>query len=387
MRFLVIWLLVLSTLMAEDIKVELSGDLEASLIKFENKHATIYEANLYSDFYYNDYKLGTSIGMYKTNRPFFNTNIKQYSPQVNMYRFNEFYLTRKLNENFDISIGLFPFKKGRFYEHSFNGNKRGIGIYTLTDLPMQGGIVTYNNGKHKVQIGNVGYERWFKSYHDEIEQTNMSNYRTFNGSRMDFISYEWQCEKWYTKLLYTDIEQKIMGNVVNETNGFTFALEYDDQIDTGRTYYGIVSFTKTDGDNRKLSPAGGSYENDIMYFGKYKTNGNFLLLGVKQELDSIIFNRDVAVGFEYMRRSYGHHTLLAGKPISYESSGDVGEVYNTFVGLRVDKSKLLKLRYYHYDSGGKMTKAPHTPIVNGVPNGLESLGSYDAFVLQLYIEF
>ena len=48
-------------------------------------------------------------------------------------------LTDKLTYHF----GLFPFRKGKFYEYSFNGKRAGTDLYTITDVTLQGNILSY----------------------------------------------------------------------------------------------------------------------------------------------------------------------------------------------------------------------------------------------------
>lgn len=372
-----------------EVELETSGDLEASLIKYSNTQMMVYEANLNNDLYFkDDYKLATSVGWYSTNKPVFNNNSKILEAKVNAVRLNELYLTRYLGDGWSTSIGQFPFVKGRFHEHNFNGSRKGIGLYTLTDLNMQGAIVTKRfNKNHSVQIGSVAFEKYFRTYNDRNEEDSRASYHDYKDSGMKFISYKYERDEWYFETIATDMKLMVRDHEIANSDTLTFALEYSDEVRTGATYYGLITFSNTSGDNSPLSNSGGHHEHPSDRYGEYKTNGKFYLLGVKKEFDHVLFGKDVVAGVEYMKKEEGYHSLLAGKPLSYESSADLGEVWNTFIGLRLDKSKLLKLKYYRYDSNGQQTKGPYTSRPGDGSGDSKSVGKIDAFILQVYVEF
>ena len=91
-------------------------------------------------------------------------------------------------------------------------------------------------------------------------------------------------------------------------------------------------------------------------------------------------------GAEFIHRSEGYHSLLAGEPLSFDSYSNIGDTYNTYVGLRYDKNTIIKLRYYKYDANNKMTKGILSPVSTVLIDDGHN-GNYDYLILQLYIDF
>lgn len=387
MKQIIIILLVFSFLYSDDFNVKTSGSLETSFIKGKDGNNSLLDANVNNDFYiFDKTKIGTSFGAYVNTNRTYNNNVKSYVDRVNAYRINELYLTQYLTEDLMVSIGVFPFKKGTFYEYGYNGNRSGIGLYTMSDANLQGAIVTYNiNSNNTIQIGSVAYEKYFTSFKDTKEGDGPITFASYQDSGMDYISYRHTYDEWYSEFMITDTYQYLNGVKIIATNTYSLALSYDDEATTGRTYYSIFTYSNSHGDNSSLSPYG-SFHNDEYYFDKFDTSGYSWLLGFKQEFDNLIFNKDFVYGFEYLYRSEGYHSLLAGEPLSYDSYSNIGSSYNTYIGIRYDKNIVTKLRFYRYDAEGKMTKGILSPVSGDLINK-EGNGNYNKIILQLYIDF
>ena len=383
MKYILLNLIIFSFLYSSNIKT--SGNLETSYIKNGDLTTTLVEVNINNDLYFKNTKIGTSVGIYANDEKSYNNNVKEYVDRVEIYRVNELYITQYLTENLMVSFGVFPFKKGTFYEYGYNGNRTGIGLYTLSDANLQGTIVTYNKDKHTLQFGNVAYEKYFSTYHDSKEGDGPITFRSYKDSGMKYVSYKYNYEKWYSEFMITDTYQYLNDVKIISTNTYSTALSYDDESETGRTYYGILTLSDSEGDNSSLSPYG-RFSNEKYHFDKFKTNGYSLLLGFKQEIDSLIFNKDFVYGIEYLHRSPGYHSLLAGEPLSYDSYSNIGDSYNTYIGIRYNKNIVTKLRYYRYISDGKMTKGILSPVSGDLIKE-EGNGNYDSIILQLYIDF
>lgn len=185
--------------------------------------------------------------------------------------------------------------------------------------------------------------------------------------------------------MLTNTYQYLNGVKIIDTNTYSYAISYDDETVTGRTYYSILTLTDSKGDNSSISPYG-RFSNEKYHFDSFKTNGYSWLLGFKQEFDNVIFNRDMVFGTELIHRSEGYHSLLAGEPLSFDSYSNIGDTYNTYLGLRYDKNTIIKLRYYVYDANNKMTKGILSPVSGDLVKD-NGNGNYEYLILQLYIDF
>lgn len=381
-----ILILILITLSLFGHELKTTGNLELTT-KFKDKGiSNLLDFNINNDYFYDSGKLVTSLGVYITDNKVYNNNVKSKVNRSNVYRINELYLTQYLSKNLSISVGQFPFKKGTFHEHSYNGNKAGIGLYTLSDANLQGAIVTYKEGNHTFQAGSVSYISLFKGFVDTEVSNGSITFESYKDSGMDYLSYKYSRDKWYFEFMGTNTYQYLNDVKIMDTDTYSVALSYNDEIDTGRTYYSIFTKTFTDGDTTSLSPTRTPYQDSYYHFDKYETEGYSLLLGAKQELDNVIFDKDVVIGAEWLRRSEGYHSLLAGEPISYDSYSNIGDSYTLYTGIRINKNVVFKLRYMNYDNNGKMTKPILTTVPTDSKNGSSS-GNYDFYSLQLYIEF
>lgn len=379
-------ILIFSFLMAEDISMKTSGNLETSFISGKNESNTIFDLNINNDFFFKDItKIGTSIGTYISTDETYNNNVRSKVDRVNSYRINELYITNYITNELMVSVGVFPFLNGTFHEYSYNGNKSGIGLYTLSDSKFQGGIVTYTKDQYSIQVGSVGYEKYLRTNIDTKQSDGPITFDSYKNSGMDYVSLKYYYEKWYQEVMITDTYQYLNGVNIIDTDTYSYALSYDDEAISGRTYYSIFTTTNSEGDNSSLSPYG-RFSNDLYHFDKFKTHGYSLLLGFKQELDNVIFNKDMVFGMEYIHRSDGYHSLLAGEPLSFDSYSNIGDTYNAYIGLRYDKNTIIKLRYYEYDANNKMTKGILSPVSTRlIDDG--SNGNYNYLILQIYIDF
>lgn len=384
MRILFILIISINCLLSFDIVT--SGNVELSTMKKKDKSINLIDLNINNDILFTNSKLATSIGTYQTSNTVYNNNVKTFVDETEIYRINELYYTQYLTDKVSISIGQFPFKKGTFYEYGFNGNRTGIGLYTLSDANLQGGIITYKNKQHTLQVGSVAYEKYFTSYKDYKESDGPITFGSYKNSGMNYISYKYERDKWYSELMLTDTYQYVNDVKIMDTDTISLALSYDDEMNTGRTYYTIFTHSNTKGDTSSLSPLNMSFTTDYYHFDKFETSGYSWLLGFKQEYDSLLFNKDMVFGMEYLHRSEGYHSLLAGEPLSYDNYSNIGDTYNVYTGIRFNKNVLLKLRYYQYKDNGKMTKPILSTVTTDSSNG-KSSGNYHSYSLQLYIEF
>ena len=151
----ILFLLIISINIVLSFDMVTSGNVELSTMKKKDKNINLIDLNINNDFIFTNSKLATSIGTYQTSSSVYNNNVKTFVDETEIYRINELYYTQYLTDKLSISIGQFPFKKGTFYEYGFNGNRTGIGLYTLSDANLQGGIITYKNKQQTVQIETI----------------------------------------------------------------------------------------------------------------------------------------------------------------------------------------------------------------------------------------
>lgn len=384
MRFIFVFLLYTNILLSVDFITGGSVDIKRSFNN--NNNVSVVDISLHNDVHFKNSKLASSIGVYSTNNSVYNNNVKNNVPRSEVLSVNELYYTQYLNKGLSVSLGLFPFKKGTFYEHSYNGNRSGIGLYTLTDANLEGGIVTYTSGRHTFQIGGAWYEKYFRTYKDYVKTDSEINFDSYKDSGMEYIAYKYNRDKWYSELMFTKMDQFVNGYKIIDTDTYSLALSYDDEVDSGRTYYGVYTRTFTQGDTSSMSPIGKPTSNSYYHFDKFKTSGHSLLLGIKQELDRSKYTKDMVIGFEYLKRTEGYHSLLAGEPLSYDNYSNIGESFNSYVGLRLNKDMLLKFRYFKYYDNGKMTKPFLTTVPVDSVEGCSS-GNYSTYTIELYFEF
>ena len=182
-------ILLFSFLYANDFSVETSGNLETSIINGKKESNTLFDLNINNDFYlYEKTKIGTSVGAYINTDKTYNNNVRSKVNRVNAYRINELYVTYYITEELMVSFGVFPFLNGTFHEYSYNGNKSGIGLYTLSDSKFQGTIVTYNKDNYSLQFGSVGYEKYFRTSLDTEQSDGPITFDSYKDSGMDYIS-------------------------------------------------------------------------------------------------------------------------------------------------------------------------------------------------------
>ena len=81
-----------------------------------------------------------------------------------------------------VSFGVFPFLNGTFHEYSYNGNKSGIGLYTLSDSKFQGGIITYSKDNYSIQVGSVGYEKYISTNIDTEKSNGSITFDSYKNS-------------------------------------------------------------------------------------------------------------------------------------------------------------------------------------------------------------
>lgn len=353
----------------------LSGSIEVSEVVYKNKLLNITDIVVNNDYVVKDtFKLSTSLGLFTTDGAVYNDGSKQFINELTMLKINELYITSYLTENYHISVGLFPFNKGSFYEHNFNGKKTGTSVYTLTDLTMQGVIDTYIKDDQRVQLGSVYYDKFMVSHYDLNNESYLDRYQ---DSSIDFISYRLIEDNIHKELLFTNTKQQLDGNVIMDTYTSTVALSYDDEEYSGIVYYGIATKSYTDVD--------GSVTIDNK---DTKVDGHSLLLGIKKEADRLLFGKyDMTFGIEYLKRSTGYHSLLIGKPLSYQSYSDVGDNIYITTGVRFTSNLLFKIKYYRYDSKGKTTSLPYSIVSEELKDGSSGLNRYNSFIFQIYYEF
>lgn len=384
-RLIIFLLLIISVVRAGDLEYKSSGSIDLSNMYYEDKNYQIADVILNNDFYYKNFKFVFSPGVYYTTDGFYNSITKDEVTSIQAVYLNELYGSIKLNEHMTVSVGLFPFRKGTFYEYSFNGNRKGMGVYTITDVTLQGGILTHEVGNHKVSIGSVAFERFFASFKDFNEGDGSLTYSSYKDSGKDYITYEYFNGKCYFNIDYSNVYQYVNDVKLISTDLITIAGSYDDEIDTGRAYYFILSKSYSEGDTSSLSPLGMSFKNEESHFDSFKTQGVYGLVGVKQELDMFAFKKDFVTGLEVSYRSPGYHSLISGMPISPHAYADIGVTYNAHIGMRISKNNIIKLRYFINDNMGEANKYGLAPITTELGDNEDRYR--DAVMLQWYYEF
>ena len=400
-----VWLiliLIVTSLYSDEIEYKFSGSVNMTT-ELQNKTTLVngthpdnkvsqLEMVLNNDIYYGNTKLVISPAINKTSNWTYNNVIKKELPPIEMWYFNELYITEQLMDNsygtLSASVGLFSFRKGTFYEYNYTGTRVGNGLFSNMDIMLQGGIITYKKGDNTLMVGDLRYERWGYSEHNRSSVETVMDYRDYKDSGGLFIMDKYQLtDKIYTEFNYYGIEQYALGKVMMNTDFYGLGLSYDDSENTGRTYYTILTFNKTDGDNTYLSPVmNWPISNKSTKFGKFENEGYSALVGVKQELDQLAFGKDFVIGGEVIYKSPGYHSLLAGNPFSAYSYTDIGYTYNMSAGVRLDKDTLFKLRYTLYNPDGS-TKYGLSNVATDSSNVPRSIDRSSTIVAEIYFQF
>lgn len=386
MNKLVIILLLIINVSANNLEHYISGNIEYSYIIDNTNNANQLDVKVNNDILYGRHGLSFSPGFYMYDNDSYNSIVKEDVSKIRAIYLNELYYTYYTCNKLKFSVGNFPFRKGSFYEYSFNNNRERIGLYSITDITLQGIIATYANDKHTIQIGSVGFEKYFTSYKDYDKGNGNITFDSYKDSGMNFGIYKYKDNKLYLELQLMDIYQYLNGVKIIDTNNAAVGISFNDEKNTGRTYYTILSYSSSTGDTSSLSPIGSSFSTDIYHFDKFKSSGYYYLIGIKQELDNVLFNSDIVLGAELSYRSPGYHSLLAGRPISPHSYGDIGYFANIYAGIRINKNNMFKIRYFHYDNNGLSTKyGLSTESTSSFITDKDD--KYDAIILQWYYDF
>ena len=385
MKIILIFMFLYAMSYGRNVEYDFTGHVEYYMIRMKSNTINRLDLVLNNDMVYGNNKLSISPGYFLVDTPVYNSVNKKKIPILNALYFNELYYSYKY-KNFIFSIGLFPFRKGSFYEYSFNDVRAGIGLYTLTDVTLQGIVGTYINGTNITQIGHVGFDSYFKSFKDFNKGDSDITFDSYKDSGMNFLINKCTYGKWYTELQLSFMYQYVNGVRILDTDNYALGISYDDRLDTGRTYYSIIAHSRTSGDNTALSPFKVPYDDKQYHFGKVKTSGYHMLVGVKQDIDNFIYKKDLVFGAEYLYQSAGYHSLTVGRPLSPSSYGDIGDTYSTYIGIRIDKSNLIKLRYYKYYQSDKTIKYGLTPVTTDAKN-IKGPGNHSFIGLQWYYDF
>ena len=403
MKYLwLILLLVTYSTCSEIVEYKFSGNLNMST-QLQNNTTLVngshpdnkisqLELVLNNDIYFGNTKVVISPAINKTSNWTYNNVIKKELPPIEMWYFNELYVTQQLMDNsygtLSASVGLFSFRQGTFYEYNYNNTRVGNGLFSNMDIMLQGGIITYSKGNNTLMVGDLRYERWGYSEHNRSNIQTVMDYRDYKDSGGLFIMDRYKVtDKLYTEFNYYGIEQYALGKVMMNTDLYGLGVSYDDSENTGKTYYAILTYNVTDGDNTYLSPVmHWPINNKSTKFGKFENEGYSVLVGVKQELDQLAFGKDFVIGGEVIYKSPGYHSLLAGNPFSPYSYTDIGYTYNLSAGVRLDKDTLFKLRYTKYEPDGS-TKYGLSNVSTDSDNVMRSIDSSSTIVAEIYFEF
>lgn len=403
MKLILLILIFVSLVYGEELEYKFSGMVNLStqlktdtqLVngkKIDTKVSQL-EMVLNNDFYYGNTKFVVSPGVSKTSNWTYNNVIKKELPPIEMWHFNELYITQQLVEsgeygNISASVGLFSFRRGTFYEHNYNGTRVGNGLFSNMDIMLQGGIITHTYGNNTFMIGDLAYERWAFTETNRSSHDTVMDYRDYKDSGGLFIMDKYQLtDKIYTEFNYYGIKQFALGQEMMKTDFFGLGLSYDDSEESGRTYYTVLTYNKTDGDNKFLSPRlNWPIDTPSTKFGEFHNSGYSALVGIKQELDQLLFSKDFVIGGEVIYKSPGYHSLLAGNPFSPYSYTDIGYTYNVSAGVRLDKNTLFKLRYTQYVPDGSTKYGLSNDYTESkfVPTSIDKSST---IVAELYYEF
>lgn len=375
-------ILLISILIYANDMYDVNGNLEVkqahtNITSGSNKYNSNYmliDTSINTNINLDNSKIVISPSLFITTDNVYNNTVKsEVTPLMALY-LNSLYYTYGVSDNLKMSIGLFPFRKGSFYEYSYNGNRLGNLLYGVSDITLQGGMLTYETTNNIFSVGYAKFDMFFKSFKDFKETNGYITYDSYKDSGGVIVIDKFKYNNLYIEFNFMDANQYVNDFKLINTKLFGLGLAYDDEEITGSTYYTILTYNTTNGDTTSLSPINAYFETEQYLFGKFKSYGNTLLVGYKKDIDNIVFNKDLIFNIEYLYRSRGSYSLIAGPPLSDTSYSDIGITFQTSLGVRLNRNNIIKLKYLNYDSNGYSTKYGLSTITNtsGVNNNVKT---------------
>lgn len=121
---------------------------------------------------------------------------------------------------------------------------------------LQGYLLTHTYGDNTLMVGDLRFEQWFTSQHNRTSTDTAMTYSDYKDSGVGlFIMDRYQAtDKIFMEFNYYGMDQYALGKEMMHTDMYGLGLSYDDSEETGRTYYTILTYNETKGNNTFLSP-------------------------------------------------------------------------------------------------------------------------------------
>lgn len=290
------------------------------------------------------------LGLVRTNVAY-NAVMRDYIKELTMVYINNLYVTKLIADNISMTLGTISFNNGDISNCVTGKESKSNGVHPVINHIVNGGFLTYVQDNLTVSVGYGGLELGYKVVANiegqcrEITDSALSD----RGSTSYFVLMKYHNKKQAFEFNYYKpyivLEDKDVGTA--EIAALTY--NYDDNLNSGNVFYGLLSGSKLVGDSSVLM--GFPYVTDKIHLDKIDATGWMSIVGYKKYMD--IHDRDIYIGIEHQYIKDGYFTLNKGAPYSLRSYADYGNTYITYIGAEWSKNLEVYLRYSRYvnDSG------------------------------------
>ena len=342
---------------------------------------------VYYDTYITDKLLNrASIGAMFTDDSMYNAILKHGVKPLHIMFINDLYIQYIINEDWDIDIGMFSFRKGMLYEYGFNDYRIGNGIYSTITNQLQGVVLKRKLDYCNILIGRLYADKWLNSVL-YINKENKKLGTVTKGTVVDIITIKNSFNRWKFETDLYSIDKYIYEKYVGHINMISAAFSYNTDDINGLLYYGLISYSKSNNNNISSSPTGEEMYYSSYYFGANKSSGYKYLIGIRKTFDIESIKKEVLIGEEYGYVNTGYSNLTLGKPIEPYNYALLGTTYNTWIGIRLNRNQMLKLRFCYYKNNGDTYYKGAGTKSTDTDNIYMSVKSERSITIQYYIDF
>lgn len=334
------------------------GEIKSSNNKYNINR---FSVNSYNDFIVNNSLSVTSTLNYTTTSQHYSRSYNRFIQEECFFELSEFMLNYQYNNNV-ISIGAFTFKEGKYSEHFKIGLSQSDALMTLYYINMKGIFYTHYKDNIKYQIGYA-----FKS--EDIYILTEDRYK--NAKEDSDLAYLFITHKINKKLesvlniSTSNITSSAIynPNIIKSIGILTLlgiGLEWNDQANTGKTFYGIAGLSHTIFDSSILTSNNKKVIIPNMSFNKKnKQIGYSILIGASKSFDNIIYKKTIFINGEYFYASQNWASYVTdSKNFETYGWGHLGHTFKGRVGLEINPTTNLSII-------GKYTKFTHKKKIGG----------------------
>jgi len=343
----------------------------------EVKKSTIIRTIINTDYLkiFNKNKIVVSVNYTGFNRSSYNSKYKIPIGDFDALNVTNLYYSRKLPGDFIFTMGIINYKTPRFNNNTIYNGVNGIGIYGLIDFELESCLLTYKKKNFDITAGTISKGMYLNTAFvlDTNNHTDSASklLKAFNGSNgyVAIVNYKQDDELNYSFNYYN--YKEVIYNVKSKTlNLVGFEAKYDRTSTVGDILYGVLSYSKTNGDSSGFKEMDKFNKVSNSYYGKYKTNGYNLLLGYNYTIDEFYKKHSLMLGCEYKHSSGGYDNIAIGTPFSSNNGGAIGNTIKLYSIFTVNRNFLVNVMYGRYiNNTNKVTMIHGIPLTKSIDDG------------------